>query len=312
MKIIASYNGLAAAEQAWEMLRDGADALDVCVAAATLVEDDPAESSVGYGGLPNAEGIVELDAAVMHGPTHRAGGVAALRNVRHATQVARLVMQQTDRVLLVGEGALAFAWANGFREEDLLTDDARQKWLAWKRTHAGRSGWLPPESESDTGQRDFERPTGTVHFAALDARGDLSCATSTSGLAFKMPGRVGDSPIAGAGLYVDNQIGTCGSIGWGEANLENLSSFAVVERMRSGVDPLDAGMEVLRRIVDHARPSERDAQGQPTFNLRLYAMARDGRHVGVCLWGPQKIAVVDESGARLEPCVPLLERRSTA
>ncbi|MEX0936575.1 MAG: N(4)-(beta-N-acetylglucosaminyl)-L-asparaginase [Pirellulales bacterium] len=311
MKIIASHNGLAAAEQAWKLLRDGADALDVCVAAATLVEDDPAETSVGYGGLPNAEGVVELDAAVMHGPTHRAGGVAALLNVRHATQVARLIMQQTNRVLLVGEGALAFARAHGFREENLLTDDARRQWLAWKRTHAGESGWLSPEPETITGQHDSEDHTGTVHFAALDARGDLSCATSTSGHRFKMPGRVGDSPIVGAGLYVDNQIGTCGSTGWGEANQENLSSFAVVERMRSGADPLDAGMEALRRIVEHAQPSDCDAQGRPTFNVRLYAMARDGRHAGVCLWGPQDIAVVDENGARLEPCVPLLERHST-
>ena len=310
MKSIASHNGLEATRRAYELLAQGADTLDAVVAGVTLVEDDPTETTVGYGGLPNEAGIVELDAAVMHGPTHRAGAVAALQNVRHPTQVARLVMQQTRRVLLVGEGALAFARANGFAEENLLTAEARLKWLTWKRQHAIDSDWLPPTPADEAAAKlkpDFERPTGTVHVSAINDAGEISCATSTSGHAFKLPGRVGDSPIVGAGLYVDNAIGSCGSIGWGEANLENLSSFATVELLRSGIKPVEAGLAILRRMAEHAHPYQRDADGRPTFNVRLFLLTKEGQHAGVTLWGPQQIAVTDEQGSRLEACVPLFE-----
>ncbi len=310
MKIIASHNGLRAAEQAYASLAAGRSPLDACVEAATLVEDDPDELSVGYGGLPNEDGVVELDAAVMDGSTHRGAGVAALRGIRHPTQVARLVLQQTDRVLLVGEGALRFALANGFVEENLLTDKARRMWLHWRRTRPG-TDWLPPpadEIDLDVQawfEKHFYRSQGTVHFAAIDGRGDMACATSTSGHAFKLAGRVGDSPILGAGLYVENAIGSCGSIGWGEANMQNLSSFAAVELMRRGLSPHEAGLEVLRRVAKHAPPHKRDAEGRPNFNLQLYLLARDGRHAGVALRGPKQIAVVDERGGRLEPCETL-------
>ncbi len=314
MKIIASHNGLEAARRTFELLAAGRPPLDVCVEAATIVEDDPNELSVGYGGLPNEDGVVELDAALMDGSTHRGAGVAALRGIRHPTKVARLLMEQTDRVLLVDVGALRFALANGFVEENLLTDKAREMWLHWRRRRAYPGDWLPPPTndlELDA-QRWFERhfygPTGTVHFAAIDARGDLACATSTSGHAFKLAGRVGDSPILGAGLYVDNAIGSCGSIGWGEANMQNLSSFAAVELMRGGISPQEAGLAILRRVAEHTPPHRRDAEGRPNFNLQLYLLARDGRHAGVALWGPKHIAVADEQGARLEPCAALFER----
>ncbi len=333
MKVIASHNGLLAAQVAYEKLRQGAAALDACIAGVTLVEDDPAELTVGFGGLPNEDGVVELDAAVMDGRTHRGGGVAALRNIRHPAQVARLVMERTTRVLLVGEGALKFALANGFREENLLTEQARRMWLYWKRTRSQHDDWTTPsadEADLDV-QRWFEmnfygssdpegakvdgtKPqpksaeiTGTVHIAAIDARGDLACVTSTSGHAFKIAGRVGDSPILGAGLYVDNDIGTCGSIGNGEANLENLSSFAAVELMRGGKSPQQAGVEILQRVANKARPYQRDSHGRPDFNVQLFLMSKDGAHAGAALWHGKQIAVADEHGVRLEACTPLFE-----
>ena len=319
MKVIASHNGLAAAQIAWDALQAGKTPLDACVAGVTAIEDDPAESSVGFGGSPTDAGVVELDAAVMDGATHRGAGVAALQNVRHPAQVARLLMQQTNRVLLVGEGALRFAKTNGFSEENLLTEEAREIWLHWKRTRSAVDDWRPPAAETVPahvrewfakffhGSSGYGK-VGTVHCAALAQNGDLACCTSTSGHAFKLPGRVGDSPILGAGLYVDNAIGSCGSIGHGEANLENLSSFAAVEQMRNGKTLREAGLEILKRIVERTRPEQRDPQGRPKFNLWLFLLAKSGECLGVTMWGPKTYAVADEQGVRLEACVPLFER----
>jgi N4-(beta-N-acetylglucosaminyl)-L-asparaginase len=306
---IASANGLEATPKAYELMLKGGDPLDACVEGATIVEDDPNDTSVGYGGLPNEEGEVELDAAVMHGPTHLAGAVAALRRIKNPAKVALLVMRQTNHVLLVGEGALRFARAQGFKEQDLLTEKARKIWLYWKQTHSDKDDWLPPpDSALDPDvARFFGRPTGTVHVAGINAAGDLSCVTSTSGLAFKIPGRVGDSPIIGAGLYVDNDLGSCGSTGRGEANLQNLSSFAAVELMRGGASPKEAGLEVLRRVAQHAVPRLRDDQGRPKFNLKFYLLAKDGTHAGATLWGPAQFAVTDERGSRLEECAALYQ-----
>ena len=317
MKVIASHNGMKAVERAWQLLTEQHAPLDACVAGVTLVEDDPDELTVGYGGLPNADGVVELDAAVMDGRTHRAAGVAGLQGVRHPTRVARLLMEQTTRCLLVGEGAQQFALANGFSLENLLTDKARRMWLHWKRMRFKDDDWLaPPDGELDGESLQWfekhfyqSRPVdgaGTVHCAAQDASGNLACVTSTSGHAFKIPGRVGDSPIIGAGLYADNAVGTCGSVGYGEANLENLSSFAAVEVMRSGMSPQEAGLEVLRRITDRCHAHQRAADGRPRFNLQLYLLAKDGTHAGVALHGPKQIAVADARGVRLEPCVALV------
>ena len=335
MKVISSANGLVATRRASELLTQGADTLDAVVAGVTLVEDDPDDTSVGYGGLPNENGVVELDAACMHGPTHRAGGVAAMQKVRHAAQVARLVLQRTDHHLLVGEGALAFARACGFPEENLLTDKARKIWLYWKQTLSDKDDWLPPTGPVDpdvarffnlptlpsnvaansfpaaprqADKRPLPRPTGTIHCAAIDGRGDISCVTSTSGLAFKIPGRVGDSCILGAGLYVDNAIGSCGATGRGEATLKNLTSFAAVELMRGGRSPVEAGLEALRRVIAHTtEPWLLDEQGRPNFNLKLYVLAKDGTHAGVSLRGPGQFAVTDHRGTRLEDCTVLLE-----
>ena len=309
MRVIASQNGLEATRLAYGRLLEGADPLDAVVDGIALVENDPKDITVGYGGLPNEDGVVQLDAAVMHGPTHRAGGVAALEGIRHPAQVARLVMQLTTRTLLVGEGAKKFALANGFREENLLTEEARARWLHWKRSRSHEEDWLAPKNESyGRPEPDHQRPTGTVHVSALNDRGEISCATSTSGHGFKMAGRVGDSPIIGAGLYVDNALGSCGSVGWGEANVENLSSFAAVELLRQGKSPLDAGLEILRRISAHAHDYQRDEEGRPTFNVRLFILAANGNYAGVTMWAPEKFAVTDERGSRLEDCVPLFER----
>ena len=312
MKVIASHNGLEGTRLAFQRLSSGKSSLDACIDGVTLVEDDPSEVTVGYGGLPNEDGIVELDAAVMEGRTHRVGAVAALRGYRNPTKVARLVMEYTDHVLLVGEGAGRFAQAYGFVTENLLTDRARKIWLHWKQTLSTCDDWLPPpedqvEPEVAAYFARYDRPTGTVHFAALDGHGDLSCLTSTSGLAFKIAGRVGDSPIPGAGLYVDNEVGSCGSIGRGEANLENVSSFAVVELMRQGFSPQDAGLEVLRRMAKRTISRLRDEQGRPNFNLQLFVLARDGGYAGVAMRGPKQFAITDENGSRLEDCVALYD-----
>ena len=316
MKTIASHNGLNAAERAWNLLQNGAAPLDAVVEGVTLVEDDPDELTVGYGGLPNEDGVVELDAAVMDGATHRGGAVAAMQGIRHPTKVAQLVMLQTKRVLLAGEGARRFALANGFQEEDLLTEKARRMWHYWRRRRSEVDDWhAPPDDEANLDaqryfKQEFYKSGGTVHCAAVDADANMACATSTSGHAFKLAGRVGDSPILGAGLYVDNDVGSCGSIGHGEANMRHLSSFAVVELMRQGASPEEAGMEVLRRINAKSLPQERDEQGRANFNLQLFILGKDGSHAGVAMWGPKQIAVADEAGARREDCCALFQREA--
>lgn len=315
-KSIASANGLEATRLAYRQLSAGQSPLDAAVAGVTLLEDDPDELTVGYGGLPDAEGEVTLDAAVMDGPSHRGGSVVGLKNVRHAAQVARLVLQQTRRAMLCGDGALDFAIANGFAEENLLTEKARRIWLYWKRMECRGKDWLPPQPGEfdDETIVEFERyypvtgekaSGGTVHLAARDDQGDLACATTTSGHCFKMRGRVGDSPIFGAGLYVDNHMGSCGSVGHGEANLLNCSSFQAVQLMGRGASPLDAGLETLATIARHAAAHERDDAGKIAFNLQLFLLHQDGRHAGVAIRGAKQIAVTDCDGTRLEACVNL-------
>ncbi len=293
--VVSSSNGLRATQKAAEMIRNGADALDAVIAGVNIVEEDPNDHSVGYGGLPNEQGVVELDSCVMHGPTHNAGAVAALQNIKNPSKVARLVMERTDHVLLVGEGALKFAKAHGFKEEELLTDEARKIWLLWKESLSDKDDWfLPPIEEIPERYRKMFDITGTITCLGLDLNGNISGVTTTSGLAFKIPGRVGDSPIIGAGLYVDNEVGACGSTGRGEENLKNLSSYQVVEYMREGYSPTEACVKVLKRVIDHAKlPSLKNKKGVPTFGLRLYALNKNGEFGAASIFGPADFAVFD-------------------
>ncbi|HKQ47473.1 MAG TPA: N(4)-(beta-N-acetylglucosaminyl)-L-asparaginase [Phycisphaerae bacterium] len=311
--VISSANGLKAIDKAMDLLRGGKDPLDAVIAAVNIVEDDPNDHSVGLGGLPNEDGVVELDSSVMHGPTHKAGAVAALRNIKNPSKVARLVMGRTDHVLIVGEGALRFAKAHGFKEEELLTEEARKIWLKWKESHARDDDWLSPEEAGAAkrpaggarGPEAILHTWGTINCCAVDAKGDLAGVTTTSGLSYKIPGRVGDSPIIGAGLYVDNAVGAAGSTGRGEANLQNCTSFLVVEFMRSGKSPEEACVAAMQRVADHAEPRLRDKMGRPDFDLKLYAVAKDGRYGGASMWfdkKPAQFAVHDGTTARLVEC----------
>lgn len=303
--VISSRNGLRTVEEAMRRIQSGADALDATIAGVNLVEEDPNDLSVGYGGLPNEEGIVELDSCVMHGPTCRAGGVASLQGIKYPSKVARLVLQRTDHVLLVGEGAQKFAKMHGFPVEDLLTERAREIWVRWKENLSNRDDYLPPHSadDPDVGMvyQEIKRHWGTIHCSAIDQAGNISGVTTTSGLSFKIPGRVGDSPIIGAGLYVDNEVGAAGSTGRGEANLENLSSFLIVERMRMGDSPQDACLYACQRIADHTKLRRlQDDKGQPSFNVKFYALNKAGEVGGAEIrGGDNHFAVADANGSRL-------------
>jgi N4-(beta-N-acetylglucosaminyl)-L-asparaginase len=329
--VIASANGhqfknggpRTAVEEAFSRLVKGEDPLDAVVAGVQLNELDPLDDSVGFGGLANAEGVVQLDSACMHGPTRRAGGVAAIEGVRTPAAVARAVLAQTDHHLLVGAGAQAFARAMGFAiEPDLNTESSRQKWLEWKR-HIDPEHWLDPQRREQAamdarramiaaGRLDPEHLWGTIHMSALDARAQIAAVTTTSGLAWKIPGRVGDSPILGAGLYVDNAVGAAGSTGRGEANLYNLTSFLIVENLRRGMHPKDAALDGLARI--RAATVEKrllDTHGQPNFNVKFYVLDRTGRFAGAALWAKfdgkdSRFAVCTENGADFLPCDGLL------
>jgi N4-(beta-N-acetylglucosaminyl)-L-asparaginase len=312
--VIASANGLKATQKAMEMLLTGADALDAVVAGVNVVEEDPEDMSVGYGGLPNEDGVVELDSSVMHGPTCRAGAVAALRNIKTPSRVAKLVMDRTDHVMLVGEGALRFARAHGFKEEDLLTDKARRIWLDWKERHSDKDDWLSPAAAESPGARlgipvEALRHYGTINCCALNDNGELSGVTTTSGLSFKIPGRVGDSPIIGAGLYVDNEVGAAGSTGRGEAVIKICGAHTVVEAMRSGMSPEEACLHALRRIVATTKEARlRQPDGRPNFDVKFYAVSKDGRHGGASLSPGATYAIFAEGRNRLENCRSLYEK----
>jgi N4-(beta-N-acetylglucosaminyl)-L-asparaginase len=311
--VISSANGLQAIEKASQLIQAGSDALDGVIAAVNIVEDDPNDMSVGLGGLPNADGEVELDASVMHGPTHRAGAVAALRNIRNPSQVARVVMERTDHVLLVGEGALKFAKMHGFKEENLLTERSREEWVRWKETLSNEDDYLPPHTIDDKnigeGLQKALQSYGTINCLGIDLKGNLSGVTTTSGLAYKIPGRVGDSPIIGAGLFVDNQVGAAGSTGRGEANLLNCSSIVIVEYMRQGKSPQESCLLACKRIAEHTLEKRLlDGSGRPNFDVKFYAINKNGEHGGAALWSGGKYAVCDNLGNRLLELAYLYER----
>ena len=326
--VIASGNGhryrnggtQTCVERAFAQMAEGKDVLDALIAGVNIVELDPLDTSVGYGGLPNAEGVVQLDASCMHGPKKRAGAVACLEGVRTPSLVAQKVMDYTDHHLLVGRDAQRFARGMGFTiEDDLNTERSRNSWLEWKR-RSDPLHYLDP-IKRDAALRQVDRDMmaeglidpnhfyGTINCNGVNAKAEICGVTTTSGLAWKIPGRVGDSPILGAGLYVDGAIGAAGSTGRGEANLFSLASFLIVEEMRRGKSPKDAGMEALRRIKAYQIEKRLlNARGEPNFNINFYIVNAKGDYAGVAMYNPGKIefAVCDEKGPRLERADPLL------
>ncbi|MBK8179888.1 MAG: N(4)-(beta-N-acetylglucosaminyl)-L-asparaginase [Planctomycetes bacterium] len=332
--MVGSANALPGMRQHYAALEAGSAPLDAAIEVVKVVEADPSDHSVGLGGLPNERGVVQLDAACMHGPTHNSGGVACIENILHPSEVARLVMERTDHCLLVGQGAYEFARAHGHAHTDLLTDEARRLWLEWKERSSADDDWLEPApqgKELRTGrlegptmetalrlqQRGLAHTWGTIHCSALGANGDIACVTTTSGLSWKIPGRVGDSAIIGAGLYCDQEAGSAGSTGRGEAAVLANASFAIVEFLRRGASPREAGLEVLRRIVRQVerqakwQPALRRADGTPAFNIHFYVLGLDGSYAGVALHrgggAPTFAVATPEGGPRHEACECLLD-----
>src|SRR6478672_7912518 len=328
--VVASANGnkfknggdITCVQKAFTMMTSGnADVLDALIAGVNIVELDPLDDSVGYGGLPNAEGVVQLDSCCMHGPKKRAGGVACIEGVRTPSLVAKAVMEQTDHHLIVGKGAQDFARSMGFKiEDDLNTEHSRQIWLEWKR-RTDPLHYLDPQKRAEAGRKvlqqmvaegliDPQHIYGTINCYGVNAKGEVCGVTTTSGLAWKIPGRVGDSPILGAGLYVDNEVGAAGSTGRGEANLYNLSSFLIVEALRRGAHPKDAGMEALKRVVANTVEKRLlNERGRPNFDLKFYVLNRRGEYAGVSMYASH-YAVCTEKGAETLPTEAMFEGKA--
>jgi N4-(beta-N-acetylglucosaminyl)-L-asparaginase len=338
--LIAAGNAYAYLNAGYELLQKGGDTLDAAIAVVRGPEDDPDDDSVGLGGLPNEEGVVELDASCVHGPTRRAGAVGAVHNIKNVSMLAREVMLHSGHVMLVGEGAERFAVARGFQRENLLTDASRKVWLLWKEAHSDwwGPGLASPEwrkrLRSDAGGVYLDRlgsiaanlgiaadrqraavrdvlfpPTGTTHCSALASDGAMSGCTTTSGLAWKIPGRLGDSPIIGAGCYTDQQVGSAGATGSGEENIRIVGTHTIIENLRRGMTPLEAGMDVLQRIV---RSYNGDRERLRFVDMMYYILRKDGVYAGVSLWTgyepgrPHTIAVHDGE-PRLEKTVNVFE-----
>jgi N4-(beta-N-acetylglucosaminyl)-L-asparaginase len=307
---------------AFSMLTGGADVLDALIAGVNIVELDPLEDSVGYGGLPNADGIVQLDSCCMHGPKKRAGGVAALEGIRTPSKVAQAVMDTTDHHLIVGKGAQEFARSMGFKiEDDLNTDNSRQKWFEWKR-RTDPLHYLTPADRQIAYRRvaldmiaegiiNHEHYYGTINCNGINAKGEICGVTTTSGLAWKISGRVGDSPILGAGLYVDGDVGAAGSTGRGEANLYNLCSYLVVEEMRRGAHPKDAGMTALKRVAANSVEKRLlNSKRRPNFGLNFYALNARGEYAGVSMYA-STYAVCTDKGPETVKTEPLFDGGAT-
>jgi N4-(beta-N-acetylglucosaminyl)-L-asparaginase len=307
--LVTSANGVGAAKVAREALVAGRDPLDAAIAGVNVPELDPDDVTVGYGGIPNENGVVELDACVMDGRTMRAGAVGALTGVKTPSKVARLVMERTDRVFLVGEGARKFATAHGFPDESLLTEKSRKIWLYWKERLSDLDDWI--EAGTEAGDPDIQefirkygreqfRPQGTIHMSVRSAKGELVGVTTTSGLFFKIPGRLGDSPVVGAGIYSEGGVGSAGSTGRGEANLLTCGSHTVVEFLRQGKAPEEACLLALKRIDEktHRVPRHRDAKGRPRFNVNFYCVDARGRAAGAAIWSGSKFVIGDNAGVR--------------
>jgi N4-(beta-N-acetylglucosaminyl)-L-asparaginase len=310
--VIASGNGIRGVARAYDMVtRQNADTLDAIIAGVNIQELDPEDQSVGLGGLPNEEGVVQLDASCMHGPTRRAGAVAALEDIATPSLVAKAVMDHTDHILLVGAGAKKFALRMGFKEQNLLTEESRRDWLRWKACLSPADAWLDTRSDSAppplTSSLSPDDPlhvkftTGTINMNAVNAAGDISSVTTTSGLAWKLTGRIGDSPIVGAGQYCDNTVGAAGSTGRGEANIKVCGAFLIVEFMRQGMSPDQACMRTIERVIAMTERRLLDGRGRPLFDLQFYALAKDGRFGSATAYEGGSFAVADSQGARLVP-----------
>jgi N4-(beta-N-acetylglucosaminyl)-L-asparaginase len=324
---VASNNGINATARAVEMMKAGADTLDAVIAGVNINEDDPEEHGVGLGGLPNEEGVVELDASVMHGPTRRCGAVASIQRIKNPSKVAKLVMEETDHVMMAGSGALKLAKAFGFTEQELLTEPSRVAWMVWKkslRDAGGHNNWTDgldapvkasaqlkkmfPDVDEKTlawaWQMAMHPITGTINCLGLNAKGEMSGVTTTSGLAWKIAGRVGDSPIIGAGLYVDQEVGGAGSTGRGEENIRISGGHTIVENMRRGMSPTEACLDACKRV---ARNYDNDNTRLKAIGITFYALRKDGVYGSANLWKGGKFAVNDGSGpSRLENCAYLL------
>jgi N4-(beta-N-acetylglucosaminyl)-L-asparaginase len=344
--IVCAANGFNYLERGFAVLQRGGDTLDAVIEVIRGPEDDPKEHSVGLGGLPNEEGVVELDASCMHGPTRLAGAVAGVRNIKNVSLLAKTVMEHTGHIMMVGEGAERFGYAHGFPKENLLTEDSRKIWLLWKETMSTQDWWGPglasPEykfpEDQQTAQEYWDRrmaqmqrlaeqlgiapedrdiaihnvlnpPTGTINCSALNEKGEMSGATTTSGTAWKIPGRAGDSPIIGAGCYCDQDVGAAGATGNGEENIKVCGAFTVVENMRRGMSPEEAGMEALRRIV---RNFENNKKKLEYMDMQYYVLRKDGAYAGVTMWGKtaegtDKFFAVNDGTPRREKLIPLFD-----
>src|SRR5437016_871158 len=328
--VISSANGnkfknggdMTCVQKAFTLMTQGTDVLDALIAGVNIVELDPLDDSVGYGGLPNADGVVQLDSCCMHGPKKRAGGVACIEGVRTPSLVAKAVMEQTDHHLIVGKGAQDFARAMGFKiEDDLNTEHSRKLWLEWKR-RIDPKHYLDPQKRAEAGRKamrqmvaegliDPQHIYGTINCDGVNAKGEICGVTTTSGLSWKIPGRVGDSPILGAGLYVDGEVGAAGSTGRGEANLYNLCSFLIVENMRKGMHPKDAGMEACRRIkANTVEKRLLNSKGNPNFGIKFYALNAKGEYAGVSMYPGGNYAICTDKGPETLPCEPLLQGKA--
>jgi len=350
--LVTSANGWVGADIGYQMLKDGKDTLDAAIAVGKVQEDDPRDTSVGLGGLPNEEGVVELDSSCMHGPTRRAGAVGGVRNIKNVALLGQAVMQHTGHVMLVGEGAERFGYAMGFQKENLLTEDSRKTWMMWKEFHTDQDWWGPgladpswkvpaqsgPDEDSALWQQQLRRledlaerlgispevraeavravlhpPHGTIHCSTLTPKGEMSGMTTTSGLAWKLPGRCGDTPIIGAGCYTDQDVGSAGATGSGEENIKVAGAHSIVENMRKGMDPKDAGLDVLKRI---ARNFNNDMAKLRYVGMNYYILRKDGAYAGVTLWSgsEQRPArfVVHDGNKRVEKCVALFQGATLA
>ncbi len=301
--VIASSNGIRGVKVAFDKMAAGEDPLDAAIAGVNIQELDPNDQSVGYGGLPNEDGVVQLDASCMHGPTKRAGSVACLEDIATPSLVAKAVMDYTDHVMLVGKGAKRFAQAMGFKEQNLLTEKSRQDWMRWKSRLNKGDAWLDHDDDLK-----IKFTTGTINMNAVTAAGDIGSVTTTSGRSWKLDGRIGDSPIIGAGQYCDNLVGAAGSTGRGEACIKVCGAFLAVEFMRQGMTPEQSLMKVAERVIAMTEKRLLNDKGRPLFDLDFYAVSKDGRYAGVSAYEGSDFAVCDEKGARVEKSGFLFKR----